>query len=72
MYPEYEIQAWFGFAGSTAIPLTKRPGEFAASESSRVNVTLPGVGSFAFDEMNTRPVPVATHIVPVFCADLVM
>jgi hypothetical protein len=35
---EYEIHAWFGFAGSTLIPLTNRPGLAVADGrlSSRV------------------------------------
>jgi hypothetical protein len=46
------------------MPLTKRPGLFAASESSRVYVTLMFVVS-AFFEINTRPVVVAAHKVAV-------
>jgi hypothetical protein len=42
------------------MPLTKRPGLFAASESNRVYVTLMFVVS-AFFEINTRPVVVAAH-----------
>ena len=44
------------------MPLTNRPGLFAASESSRVYVTLVFVVS-AFFEMKTRPVVVAAHSV---------
>src|ERR1700687_1069215 len=44
--------------------LTNRFGEFAASESSRVQVTE-AAGPSAFLEMNTRPVPVAAQSVPV-------
>ena len=46
------------------MPLTKRPGLFVASESSRVYVTLPAAAS-AFFEMKTRSDVVAAHIVPV-------
>ena len=41
------------------------PGLFAASESSRVYVTLPAVASSAFFEIKTRPVVVAAHRVAV-------
>ncbi len=44
------------------MPLTKRPGVLAVS--IRVNVTEPAAAS-AFCETKTRPVVVATHIVPV-------
>ena len=46
------------------MPLIKRPGLVASSESSRVYVTL-AAAAFAFLEMNTRPVPVAALSVPV-------
>jgi hypothetical protein len=46
------------------MPLIKRPGLFAASESSRVYVTLVFVVS-AFLEIKTRPVVVAAHKVAV-------
>src|SRR6476660_5456130 len=44
------------------MPLTNRPGLFAASESSRVYVTLVFVVS-AFFEINTRPTVVAPQSV---------
>ncbi len=45
------------------MPLTKRPGEFAASVSSRVNVTLVSGLASTFVEMNTRPRDVAAQSV---------
>src|SRR5437867_4525941 len=49
------------------MPLTKRPGLFASSESSRVYDTEPAA-ALAFVEMKTRPVVVAAHSVPVSLA----
>src|SRR5438874_12362594 len=55
------MYAWFGFAGSTEMLLIGRPGEFAASVSSRVNVTALAGSASAFFEMKTRPRGVAAQ-----------
>src|SRR5437763_15109464 len=55
------MYAWFGFAGSTEMLLIGRPGEFAASVTSRVNVTALAGSASAFYEMKTRPRIVAAH-----------
>ena len=47
------------------MPLMKRFGSFAASESRRVNVTAVEGSAAAFFVMNSRPVEVAAHSVPV-------
>src|SRR5438034_4008176 len=57
------MYAWFGFAGSTEMLLIGRPGEFAASVSSRVNVTALAGSASAFFETKTRPKVVAAHSV---------
>ena len=54
------MKAWFGSAGSTAIPLTNRVG--VDEVSMRKKATL-AFGLSAFDEMNTRPRLSPTHSV---------
>src|SRR5439155_17027827 len=54
------MKAWFGSAGSTAIPLTKRVG--VDEVSMRKKTTFP-FGLSAFDETNTRPRLSPTHSV---------
>src|SRR6266404_8097700 len=55
------MYAWFEFAGSTEMLLIGRPGEFAASVSSLVNVTALAGSASAFFEMKTRPRGVAAQ-----------
>src|SRR5258708_6205058 len=57
------MYAWYGFDGSTEMLLIARNGAFAASESSRVNVTALAGSASAFAEMKTRPRVVAAHSV---------
>src|SRR5690242_9466922 len=51
--------------------LTNRPGALLASVSIRVNVTALAAAS-EFSDTKTRPVPVATHSVPVLLGARVM
>src|SRR6266496_3431373 len=55
------MYAWFGFIGSTEILLIGRPGEFVASVSILLNVTVVSGSASAFFETKTRPKVVAAH-----------
>src|SRR5512132_339772 len=62
--PRYEIQAWFGSAGSMKIDDTNRPGApLPVSSSSLVKVTELAGSAPAFFEITTRPFCAAAHSV---------
>src|SRR5205809_5082272 len=55
------MYAWFAFIGSTEMLLIGRPGEFVASVSILLNVTVVCGSASAFFETKTRPKVVAAH-----------
>src|SRR5258708_11384680 len=58
------MQAWCGWAASTATAAGRRAGELVEVLSIRVHTTEEAAAS-ELSEMNTRPAPVETHTVPV-------